>query len=94
MRASWNGHVIAESEGTVVVENNHYFPPESIKREFLRESRHRSTCPWKGEAHYFDVVIEGQENKRAAWTYPEPKPEANHIKGHVAFWRGVEVTED
>jgi uncharacterized protein (DUF427 family) len=93
MRAIWNGHVIAESDQTVVVENNHYFPPDSVRTEFLRESRHRSTCPWKGEAHYYHIVVGGNENKNAAWTYPEPKEAAEHIKNHVAFWKGVEVVE-
>jgi uncharacterized protein (DUF427 family) len=93
MRAIWNGHVIAESDRTVAVENNHYFPPDSVRNEFLRESRHRSTCPWKGEAHYYNIVVGGDENKNAAWTYPEPKEAAEHIKNHVAFWKGVEVVE-
>jgi len=93
MKATWNGRVIAESDETIVVENNHYFPPDSLQRQFLRESRRRTTCPWKGEAHYYDVVIEGQENRGAAWTYPEPKDAAREIKDHVAFWKGIEVTE-
>jgi len=93
MRALWNGHVIAESDRTVVVENNHYFPPDSVRTELLRESRHRSTCPWKGEAHYYHIVVEGDESKNAAWTYPEPKEAADHIKDHVAFWKDVEVRE-
>jgi len=93
MKAVWNGHVIAESDRTVVVENNHYFPPESVQTERLRESGRRSTCPWKGEAHYFDVVVDEDENKDAAWSYPAPKEAAEHIKDHVAFWKGVEVIE-
>ncbi len=93
MRAIWNGHVIAESDRTVVVENNHYFPPDSVRRKFLRESPHRTICPWKGEAHYYHIVAEGDENKNAAWAYPEPKEAAGHIKNHVAFWKGVEVVE-
>jgi uncharacterized protein (DUF427 family) len=93
MKATWNGRVIAESDETIVVENNHYFPPDSLQRQFLRESRRKTTCPWKGVAHYYDVVIEGQENRGAAWTYPEPKDAAREIKDHVAFWKGIEVTE-
>jgi len=93
MKAIWNGHVIAESDQTVVVENNHYFPPDSVRNEFLRESRHRSTCPWKGEAHYYHIVVGGDENRNAAWSYPEPKEAADHIRDHVAFWKGVEVVE-
>ena len=91
MKAIWNGNIIAESDQTVVVEDNYYFPPESVNKQLLRESSHRSTCPWKGEAHYYDVVVEGQENKRAAWYYPAPKDAASNIKDHVAFWRGIEI---
>ena len=93
MKAVWKGHVIAESDRTIVVENNHYFPPESVKMELLRESRRRSTCPWKGEAHYHDIVVAGDENKNAAWSYPAPKEAAEQIKDHVAFWKGVAVVE-
>jgi len=94
MRATWNGVVLAESDDTIVVEGNHYFPPESVKREVLQESARRTTCPWKGEARYYDVVVGEARNRNAAWAYPEPKEAAAHIKGHVAFWRGVEVTSD
>lgn len=93
MKATWNGKTIAESDSTVVVEDNHYFPPESVERSYLRESTRRTTCPWKGEAHYFDVVVDGMENRNAAWSYPEPKEAASHIKGHVAFWKGVELAD-
>ena len=93
MRAIWNGHVIAESNETIVVEDNHYFPPDSVSREVLRESRHRSTCPWKGEAHYFDIVVGEDKSRSAAWTYPEPKEAAETIRDHVAFWKDVEVVE-
>ena len=93
MKAIMNNTVIAESDETIVIENNHYFPPNSIKREFLRESKHHSTCPWKGEAHYYDVVVEGKESKSAAWTYPQPKEAAKEITGYVAFWKRVEVTD-
>lgn len=93
MKAIWNGTVLAESDDTVVVEGNHYFPPESLHREHLRESDHHTTCPWKGEASYYTVAVDGETNENAAWTYPEPKAAAAQIKDHVAFWRGVEVTE-
>lgn len=93
MKAIMNGTVIAESSETIVIENNHYFPPDSIKREFLRESTHRSTCPWKGEAHYYDVAVEGKESKNAAWYYPQPKEAAKEIAGYVAFWKRVQVTD-
>ena len=93
MKAVWKGQTIAESDQTIVIENNHYFPPDSLHREFLEESRHRSTCPWKGEAHYFDVVVGGDKNRNAAWTYPSPKEAATEIKDHVAFWKGVDVSD-
>ena len=89
--ASWNGVIIAESTATESVEGNHYFPPESIKREFFRESDATSVCGWKGTARYYDVVVDGQTNEKAAWYYADPKPEAANIKGYVAFWKGVEV---
>jgi uncharacterized protein (DUF427 family) len=90
-KAIWNGTVIAESDTVEEVEGNFYFPPRSVKREYLRESRTRSTCPWKGEASYYDVVVDEKVNKDAAWYYPEPKPAAARIKDHVAFWKGVEI---
>ncbi len=93
MKATWNGTVIAESDDTVVVERNHYFPIDSVKPEVLRESGTHSTCPWKGEASYYTVEVDGQRNEDAAWFYPEPKPEAAEIAGRVAFWGGVVVTE-
>ncbi len=91
MKATWNGKVLAESDETVVIEGNHYFPRESVKEEFFEESATHTTCPWKGEASYFNVVADGQVNKDAAWYYPEPKDAAKEIKGHVAFWKGVKV---
>jgi len=94
MKATWNGVVLAESDETIVVEGNHYFPPESVKREVLQESARRTTCPWKGEAHYYDIVVGDARNRNAAWSYPAPKEAAAQIKGHVAFWRGIEVTSD
>ena len=87
-KATWNGVVIAESDKYEMVEGNVYFPPESIKWEYFREGDRQYTCPWKGEAAYHDIVIEGKVNKNAAWSYPEPKPAARQIKGHVAFERG------
>ena len=93
MKATWNNVDLAESEQTVVVEGNHYFPPEGINKEYFQESSTHSTCPWKGEASYYNVVVNGQVNKDAAWYYPEPKAAAAEIKNHVAFWRGVKVTE-
>lgn len=93
MKATWNGTTIAESDDTVVVERNHYFPIESVNADYLRASDTRSTCPWKGEASYYTLDVDGQRNIDAAWYYPEPKPEAAEITGRVAFWRGVSVTE-
>jgi uncharacterized protein (DUF427 family) len=90
-RATWNGAVLAESDRCEVVEGNQYFPPQAIKREFLRESETHTVCSWKGTASYYDVVVGGQVNTDAAWYYPDPKPAAKNIKGHVAFWRGVKV---
>ncbi|MGQ9928093.1 MAG: DUF427 domain-containing protein [Chloroflexaceae bacterium] len=90
-RAIWNGAVIAESNETVIVEGNHYFPPTAVKREYLRESATHTVCPWKGTASYYDVVVEGNVNKDAAWYYPEPKEAARQIANYVAFWRGVRV---
>ena len=91
MKAMWKGTVIAESDDTVVVEGNHYFPPESLRREYFTSSDRSTTCPWKGEASYYHVVVNGQENQNAAWYYPTPKSAASAIAGRVAFWRGVEV---
>jgi uncharacterized protein (DUF427 family) len=90
-RAIWNGTVIAEGAKTEIVEGNVYFPESSLKREYFRPSSTTSTCPWKGQAHYMTLVMNGEENIDAAWYYPEPKPAASQIKGYVAFWRGVVV---
>jgi uncharacterized protein (DUF427 family) len=90
--ASWNGVVIAESDNTIVVEGNHYFPRDSIKAEYFSDASARTSCPWKGMASYFDVVVDGQVNAEAAWYYPDPKPAASDIKNYVAFWRGVKVS--
>ena len=91
MKAIWNGVVIAESDKTIIVENNHYFPPDSVNREYLRESATTTYCPWKGICNYYTVVVEGVENKDAAWFYRDPKPEADHFRDYVAFWNGVHV---
>ena len=93
MKAIWNGQTIAESGNTVVVEGNHYFPRESVKPEYLAESATHSTCPWKGEASYFSLKVGGQENRDAAWFYPAPKDAAKQIKEHVAFWKGVTISD-
>lgn len=92
-KAIWNNQVIAESDSTEIVEGNHYFPKESVKEEFLQPSDMQTTCFWKGEASYYSLEVDGQSNADAAWTYPEPKEAAANIKDHVAFWRGVTVTD-
>ena len=91
MKAVWRDKVLAESDETVVVEGNHYFPPEAVNREYFRASETHTRCPWKGEASYYDIVVDGETNKDAAWYYPEPKEAARNITGRVAFWKGVEV---
>ena len=90
-KAIWNGKVIAESDQVETVEGNLYFPDASVNREYLRPSTTTSTCPWKGQARYYTLVVDGQENQDAAWYYPDPKPAAKHVKNHMAFWRGVEI---
>lgn len=90
-KAIWNGAVLAESERCVVVEGNSYFPPESVDRAYLRASDTHTVCSWKGTASYYDVVVDNETNKDAAWYYPEPKQAAQEIRDHVAFWRGVKV---
>lgn len=90
-KAIWNGTVLAESDATVIVEGNHYFPIDSVNQEYFKESDHHTVCPWKGTASYYTVAINGQENKDAAWYYPTPKDAAKEITGHIAFWRGVKV---
>lgn len=92
MKAIWNGAVLAESGDTVVVEGNHYFPAASLNEAHFSASSHHTSCPWKGTASYKTVVVDGKENRDAAWFYPEPKDAAKEIAGHVAFWKGVEVT--
>lgn len=93
MRAIWNGTVLADSDETLVVEGNHYFPAGSLRREHFRDSSHRTVCGWKGTASYYDVVVDQQVNANAAWYYPEPKDAARQIAGRVAFWRGVQVVD-
>jgi uncharacterized protein (DUF427 family) len=90
-RAIWAGKVIADSNDTVVVEGNQYFPPETVSKDFLRVSEHTSICPWKGTAHYYHVEADGIKNENAAWYYPEPTPAAAEIKGRIAFWKGVRI---
>jgi uncharacterized protein (DUF427 family) len=94
MKAVWNGETIARSDETIVIEGNHYFPPESVNRELLQESVTHTTCPWKGVASYYHLVVDGKTNKDAAWYYPEPKSAAKAITGYIAFWKGVEVTSE
>ncbi len=90
-KAVWNGAVLAESDQCVVVEGNQYFPPDSINRDYFQESNTHTTCGWKGVASYYNIVVEGQVNKDAAWYYPDAKSAAKNIEGYVAFWRGVKV---
>ena len=87
-RATWNGNLVAEAGETVVVEGNHYFPPSAVVEGVLQPSDHKTVCPWKGTASYYDVGVDGKVNEAAAWYYPEPKDAAKEIAGHVAFWRG------
>lgn len=91
VQATWKGLIVAESERTVVVEGNHYFPPEDVRSEYLEASSRQSVCPWKGTASYYDIVVEGQRNDAAAWYYPQPKSAAAETKDRVAFWHGVKV---
>ena len=98
MRALWNNTILAESDNTIVIENNHYFPPDSIKKEFFKENNTESTCSWKGQAHYYDIVANGDTNKDAAWYYSEPKEGSvekvgKNFANYIAFWKGVEVVE-
>jgi uncharacterized protein (DUF427 family) len=93
MRAIWNGEIIADSDETEIIEGNHYFPKDSVNQYFLRETETRTTCPWKGVASYYDVVVGESVNSDAAWYYPEVKEAAKSIEGRIAFWRGIEVTD-
>jgi len=91
MQAIWNGAVLAESNDTVVVEGNHYFPPAALRADFFKPSDKHTVCPWKGTASYYDIDVDGKVNKDAAWFYPEPLPAASNVRAYVAFWKGVEV---
>ena len=91
MKALWNGEIIAQSDETIVIENNHYFPHDSIIKQFFAPSDTHTVCGWKGQANYYDVVVNGETNSDAAWYYPTAKDEAKEIENHVAFWKGVEV---
>ncbi|MDR5589470.1 DUF427 domain-containing protein [Christiangramia sp. SM2212] len=93
MKAVWNDTIIAESNNTKIVENNHYFPQEDIKKEYFKSSNEHSRCPWKGKASYYHIEVNGQTNENAAWYYPEASYAAKPIENHVAFWKGVKVTE-
>jgi uncharacterized protein (DUF427 family) len=93
LKAIWNQQVIAESDDTVVVEGNHYFPPDSVQREFLQDSATTTVCPWKGTANYYTLVVNGQSNPDAAWYYAETKPAADQVRGRIAFWKGVQISE-
>lgn len=90
-KAIWNDTILAESDSTVVVDNNHYFPPDAIRKEYFRPSETHTVCGWKGTASYYTIEVNGEKNEDAAWYYPDPKPEAANIKNHVAFWKGVKV---
>ncbi|HEU4408660.1 MAG TPA: DUF427 domain-containing protein [Polyangiaceae bacterium] len=90
-KAIWNGRVVAESDAFETVEGNVYFPPGALKREYVRESATTTECSWKGTAHYYTLSVDGAENPDAVWYYPDPKPAARNIAGHVAFWKGVRV---
>ena len=92
-KAIWEGAVLAESEACITIEGNRYFPPDSIRRRYFRNSKAHTTCPWKGRASYYDIVVDGKTNTNAAWYYPAPSPAAREIKDYVAFWKGVVVEE-
>jgi uncharacterized protein (DUF427 family) len=93
MKATWKGKTLAESNDTIPIEGNQYFPPDAINTEYFQPSETHTVCPWKGTASYYDIVVDGQTNGDAAWYYPETKPDAKEIEGYVAFWKGVEVSE-
>jgi uncharacterized protein (DUF427 family) len=93
MKAIWENVILAESNATIVVEGNHYFPPDSINKNYFTDSNTQSTCPWKGLASYYNLLVDGKVNQDAAWYYPDPKSAAGNIKNYVAFWKGVEVVE-
>ena len=91
MKATWNGATLAESDETTVVEGNHYFPNDAINGEYFQPTETHTVCGWKGTASYYDIAVNGEINRDAAWYYPEAKPDAKNIEGYVAFWKGVEV---
>ncbi|KQP02106.1 DUF427 domain-containing protein [Pseudorhodoferax sp. Leaf265] len=93
MKAVWNGKVVAESDDLVLVEGNHYFPMDALDRTYVTYSNHKSTCPWKGQASYFSLLVDGELNQDAAWYYADPKPAAEEIKNRVAFWKGVQIVQ-
>jgi uncharacterized protein (DUF427 family) len=93
VRANWNGKVLAESDRTIIVEGNHYFPPDSVNQEYFKPSNHHTQCSWKGTASYYDVEVDGKTNWNAAWYYPTPQLAANQIAGYIAFWHGIEVSQ-
>lgn len=93
MKAIWNGKILAESNSTIVVENNHYFPDDSLNKDFFFLTNHHTSCPWKGQASYYNIEVDGKTNENGAWFYPSPKDAALNIKNYVAFWQGVEVKE-
>ncbi|MDA2919289.1 DUF427 domain-containing protein [Desulfobacterota bacterium AH_259_B03_O07] len=93
MKAIWKDTILAESDDTIVVEGNHYFPAESIKKEYFQESETHTTCPWKGVASYYNIAVDGDVNRDGAWYYPQPKEAAQNITNYTAFWNGVEVVE-
>jgi len=93
MKAIWNGEMLAESDDTIVIENNHYFPPQSIRETFFEKTNHQTECPWKGTAHYYTIKVNEERNINAAWYYPNPKKAVQKIADYVAFWKGVAVKE-
>lgn len=93
MKATWNGAMLAESNDTVLVEGNHYFPPDAINNQYFQPSETHTVCSWKGTASYYSIDVNGEVNRDAAWYYPETKPDAKNIEGYVAFWKGVQVAE-
>jgi uncharacterized protein (DUF427 family) len=93
MKATWNGVTLAESNDTVVVEGNHYFPKDTLKREYVTFSNHHTSCYWKGQASYYSLLVNGEMNTDAVWYYPDPKPEAEMVRDRVAFWKGVKIEE-
>lgn len=93
MKAIWKDQVVAESEETIIIEGNHYFPPQSIREEYFKDSSTHTVCPWKGTASYYNLEVDGQVNADAAWYYPQAKDLAKKIEGYVAFWKGVEVVK-